>query len=173
MPQHQKIIIRYAISFWIGNKKPYLHRMIVLNRWLQHLLIILTKKWIDSKQPWNKTDQVPDNVSLFCGVYFEQFNVVSEVDIRKIISSTPTKSCALDPIPTWLQTQCQNQLAPVLTTIVNASLSCAEFLTVLKKAFLTPLIDKIILDCDFLRTTGLCLIYLSFQSLWNTLFVFN
>ena len=48
------------------------------------------------------TDQVPDSVSIFCDVSFEQFNVVSKADIRKIISSSPTKSCALDPIPTWL-----------------------------------------------------------------------
>ena len=34
----------------------------------------------------SSTDQVPDSVSIFCGVSFEQFNVVSEADIRKIIS---------------------------------------------------------------------------------------
>ena len=96
----------------------------------------------------SSTDQVPDSVSIFCGVSFEQFNVVSEADIRKIISSSPTKSCALDPIPTWLLKQCQDHLAPILATIVNASLSCAEFPTELKKAFLTPLIKKIILDCE-------------------------
>ena len=47
--------------------------------------------------------------------------------------------------------QCQDQLTPVLTTIVNASLSCAEFPTELKKAFLTPLIKKIILDCEIFK----------------------
>ena len=96
----------------------------------------------------SSTDQVPDSVSIFCGVSFEQFNVVSEADIRKIICSSPTKSCALDPIPTWLLKQCQDQLAPVLTIIVNASLSCAEFPTELKKAFLAPLIKKIIFHCE-------------------------
>ena len=99
----------------------------------------------------SSTDQVPDSVFIFCGVSFEQFNVVSEADIRKIITSSPTKSCALDPIPTWLLKQCQDQLAPVLTTIVKASLSCAEFPTELKKAFLTPLIKKIILDCEIFK----------------------
>ena len=99
----------------------------------------------------SSTDQVPDSVSIFCGVSLEQFNVVSEADTRKIISSSPMKSCALDPITTWLLKQCQDQLVPVLTTIVNASLSCAEFLTELKKAFLTPLIKKIILDCEIFK----------------------
>ena len=32
MPNHQKIFIKYAISFWFGNKKLFYHRMIVLNR---------------------------------------------------------------------------------------------------------------------------------------------
>ena len=99
----------------------------------------------------SSTDQVPDSVSIFCGVSFEQFNVVSEADIRKIISSSPTKSCALDPIPTWLLKQCQDHLAPILATIVNASLSCAEFPTELKKAFLTPVIKKIIIDCEIFK----------------------
>ena len=117
----------------------------------------------------SSTDQVSDSVSIFCGVSFEQFNVVSEADIGKIFGSSPTKSCALDPIPTWLLKQYQDQLAPVLTTIVNASLSCAQFPTERKKAFLTPLIKKMIIDCEILRIIGLCLIYLSFQSLWNAL----
>ena len=99
----------------------------------------------------SSTDQVPDSVSIFCGVSFEQFDVVSKADIRKIISSSLTKSCALDPIPAWPLKQCQDQLAPVLTTIVNTSLSCAEFPTELKKAFLTPLIKKIIIDCEIVK----------------------
>ena len=50
----------------------------------------------------SSTDQVPDSVSIFCGVSFEQFNVVSEADIRKIISSSLTKSCALLRSNLWL-----------------------------------------------------------------------
>ena len=54
-------------------------------------------------------------------------------------------------IPTWLLKQCQDQLSPVLTTIVNTSLSCAELPTELKKAFLFHLIKKIIFDCEIFR----------------------
>ena len=35
----------------------------------------------------------------------DRFDVVSEVDIRKISSSSPKKSCVLRPIPTWLLKQ--------------------------------------------------------------------
>ena len=76
---------------------------------------------------------------------------VSEDDIRKIIHSSPTKSCALDHIPTWLLKKCEDKLIPVLTLIVNTSLSCAEFPKELNRAFLTTLIKKIILDAEILK----------------------
>ena len=77
--------------------------------------------------------------------------VVSESDFRKVITSSPTEYCALDPIPTWLLKQCLDQVAPVLTVIVNTSLSCADFTPELKRAFATPLIKKLILDCEIFK----------------------
>ena len=98
------------------------------------------------------TSQTPHNIfSKFDGEVLDSFTEVSEDDIRKIILSSPTKSCALDPIPTWLLKKCEDELIPVLTLIVNTSLSCAEFPKELKRAFLTPLIKKIILDAEILK----------------------
>ena len=48
------------------------------------------------------TDQLPSTAPIFHGLSLEQFRVVSESDVRKGITSSTTKSCALDPIPTWL-----------------------------------------------------------------------
>ena len=42
-------------------------------------------------------------------------------------------------------------MAPVLTVIVNTSLSCADFTPELKRAFATPLIKKLILDCEIFK----------------------
>ena len=42
-------------------------------------------------------------------------------------------------------------MAPVLTVIVNTSLSCADFTPELKRAFVTPLIKKLILDCEIFK----------------------
>ena len=156
MPNHQKIFIKHAISFWIMNKKAILPwhdcaqslANTFVNCFDDKIELIRNNLEIPLH---SSTDQVPDSVSIFCGVSFEQFNAVSEADIQQIISSPPTKSCVLDLIPTWLLKQCQDQLTPVLTTIVNTSLSCAEFPTELKKAFLTPLIEKIILDCEMFK----------------------
>ena len=97
------------------------------------------------------TDQLPSTAPIFHGLSLEQFRVVSESDVRKVITSSPTKSCALDPIPTWLLKQCLDQVAPVLTVIVNTSLSCADFTPELKRAFVTPLIKKLILDCEIFK----------------------
>ena len=88
------------------------------------------------------TDQLPSTAPIFHGLSLEQFRVVSESDVRKVITSSSTKYCALDPIPTWLLKQCLDQVAPVLTVIVNTSLSCADFTPELKRAFVTHLIKN-------------------------------
>ena len=97
------------------------------------------------------TDQLPSIAPIFHGLSLEKFRVVSESDVREVITSSPTKSCALDHIPTWLLKQCLDHVAPVLTVIVNTSLSCADFTPELKRAFVTPLIKKLILDCEIFK----------------------
>ena len=44
-----------------------------------------------------------------------------------------------------------DQLVPVLTIVITTSLFCPEFPAELKKAFLTPLIIKALLDCEMLK----------------------
>ena len=44
-------------------------------------------------------------------------------EIRDVIASCPNKSCQLDPTPTWLVKQCVDQLLPLLTSIINESLT--------------------------------------------------
>ena len=103
------------------------------------------------KSPLSTPDHLTDINATFNGVPLQEFTLVSHEDVRKIISASPTKSCSLDPIPTWLLKQCQDKLVPVLTLIVNSSLECASFPSELKKAFLTPLLKKAILDCEILK----------------------
>ena len=103
------------------------------------------------KSPAETPSHLKDVNPEFTGESLECFQCVSEDEVRKIIHSSPTKSCALDPIPTWLLKQCEDQLIPVLTLIINTSLSTAEFSDELKKAFVTPLIKKATLDCEILK----------------------
>ena len=101
--------------------------------------------------PVESTNTVIDIDPVFTGEPFDTFVCVTEDEVRKFIHSSPTKSCALDPIPTWLLKKCADQLVPVLTLIINTSLSTAEFSDDLKKAFVSPLIKKSILDCEILK----------------------
>ena len=68
-----------------------------------------------------------------------------------LISSSPSKSCSLDPIPTSILKLCFDELTPVLTLIVNTSLEFADFSPELKRAFILPLLKKAIRDCEILK----------------------
>ena len=46
---------------------------------------------------------------------------------KKLIMSSATKSCRLDPIPTWLLKENLDHVLPLLTSIVNQSLSTGTF----------------------------------------------
>ena len=90
-------------------------------------------------------------ISDFDGVPLKEFRIVHQEEVRKIISSSPSKSCSLDPIPTSILKLCLDELTPVLTLIVNTSLEFADFSPELKRAFILPLLKKAILDCEILK----------------------
>ena len=94
------------------------------------------------KAPISTTLTPQDIFNKFNGEVLDSFTEVSEHDIRKIIHLWPIKSCALDPIPMWLLKKCEDVLIPVLTLIMNTSLSCAKFGKELIRAFLEPLIKN-------------------------------
>ena len=60
----------------------------------------------------------------------------------KIIRSSASKSCDLDHIPTWLLKLCLSELLPVITYIVNLSLSTSTVPYELKLALIIPLLKK-------------------------------
>ena len=90
-------------------------------------------------------------ISDFDGVPLTEFRIVHQEEVRKIISSSSSKSCSLDPIPTSILKLCLDELTPVLTLIVNTSLELADFFPELKRAFILPLLKKAILDCEILK----------------------
>ena len=72
-------------------------------------------------------------------------------EIRDVIDSCTKKSCQLDPIPTWLVKQCVGQLLPLLTSIINESLTKGEFPNDFKNAIVKPLLKKPSLGKDELK----------------------
>ena len=73
---------------------------------------------------------------------FSCFKQVSQEEIRKIIMKSPTKSCLLDPWPTFHVKECIDILQPSITRLVNCSLSEGVVPDEFKKAIVTPLIKK-------------------------------
>ena len=83
--------------------------------------------------------------------FLSDFHPVSEADVEKIIKRSSTKSCSLDPIPTWLLKDCLTVLLPMITNIINLSLSQCEMPESFKEAILIPLLKKILLDPEILK----------------------
>ena len=91
---------------------------------------------------------------------FNAFMPVTEDEVYKCISESPTKSCSLDPIPTFLLKDCLDILLSSITKLVNYSLIEGSFPNSFKKAVVTPLIKKASLPRDDLKNyrpvSGLC-----------------
>ena len=70
------------------------------------------------------------------------YDLVSEEDVNKLICKTASKSCVLDPLPTWLLKSNSDVFVPIITKVINLSLSSGIFPSNLKHAILNPLIKK-------------------------------
>ena len=68
----------------------------------------------------------------------------------KFMKQMSPKTCVLDPIPTSLLFECSNEIVPLLTAIVNQSLSMGIFLSCMKAAIVKPLLKKTPLDPNVL-----------------------
>ena len=87
----------------------------------------------------------------FDGELFTDFRPVSEEDVAKIIKSSPSKSCSLDPIPTQLLKQCLDILIPIITRIVNQSFEQGYVPHAFKLAAVIPLLKKADLIAEILK----------------------
>ena len=99
----------------------------------------------------SKTNESQNIKNPPCSKELVTLEPASEEEIRKLILSSATKSCNLDPLPTWLLKDCLDSLLPAITRIVNLSLSSAEVPADLKEAVVLPLLKKLILDPEILK----------------------
>jgi hypothetical protein len=67
------------------------------------------------------------------------FVPVSDEMVKNFIMASPTKSCRLDPVPTFLLKKVLCPLVPTITKIVNLSLSTGTFPLGIKHAMVTTL----------------------------------
>jgi len=77
---------------------------------------------------------------------------VSCSEVAKIIASMSSKSCSLDPMPTWLVKKTRDVLVPVICNLCNATLRCAVFPVSQKQAIVFPRPKKSTLDPDHLTS---------------------
>lgn len=80
------------------------------------------------------------------------FTPTTEKEIEKLIKTASSATCDLDPIPTkLLKTECLEILCPVITNIVNLSMSTGTFPTKFKHALVRPLLKKSHLDAEIMK----------------------
>ena len=89
---------------------------------------------------------INENVCMSC------FKPLSTDDVQKIIMQMPSKSCSLDSLPLWLVKENLPTLLPMITNIVNISLSSGSFPSNLKRSIITPVIKKSTSDPNVLKS---------------------
>ena len=72
-------------------------------------------------------------------------------EIRSLIMTSNNSSCMLDPMPTKLLKQCVDKVLPMITAIVNKSLTHGHFPSDLKHALIKPHLKKPSLDTNELN----------------------
>ena len=78
-----------------------------------------------------------------------KFCEVRDEEVLELLTKSPAKSCDLDPFPSKLLVQHHQEVIPILSQIVNASLTQGEFTSELKSALLCPLLKKAGIDLIF------------------------
>ena len=104
-----------------------------------------------AENPVEYPDHLRSARTPFTGTPMEEFQPVSTEDVAKVIGASPSSTCPLDPLPTWMLKKCLATLLLAITIIVNLSLSSGEFCSTLKRAIVTPLLKKADLDPDILK----------------------
>ena len=72
----------------------------------------------------------------------------TEDDVRKIVLVRPSKTCSLDPMPASMVKDCLQDLAPVITSIINSSMAEGIVATTLRHANVVPVLKKPSSDKD-------------------------
>ena len=102
------------------------------------------KKIEDIRSELNEPINLPIPQSSPCnGNHLTKFKELTLTDVRKLVMSSKTTSCGLDPIPTSLLKEHISILLPIITKMINLSLQTGEFPTEWKLAFVKPLLKKL------------------------------
>ena len=98
---------------------------------------------LDSSQ--NETYKFNEEIKKYT-TELKDFKELSMNDVRNLLKATSNKYCELDPIPTELLKECTEELLPLITKIVNLSMSLGDMPEELKEAIIKPLLKKLGLE---------------------------
>ena len=102
------------------------------------------KKIEDIRSELNAPANLPIPPSPCCnGHHLMEFRQLTHADVKKLVMSSITTSCGLDPIPTSLLKEHISILLPIITKMINLSLQTGQFPTEWKLAFVKPLLKKL------------------------------
>ena len=124
----------------------FVKKIINLRKDLQDIVVSLPASLSSLSHPVNITS--PDCSPI---PVLDSFDPTTEQELRKIIMSTKSTQCSLDPVPTKLLKDCIDVLLPILTKIVNLSLANGVMPDCLKKALVIPLVKKLNLSLENLK----------------------
>jgi len=105
----------------------------------------------DLKLLQSEHNNLTDISSPACKGNLLSFDTVTDELVRSVITSSASKSCILDPIPTYLLKECIDVVLPVITRIINLSLESSTVPKCFKTAAVTPLLKKSTLDPNCLK----------------------
>ena len=87
----------------------------------------------------------PPEVQLSC------FEPATEDEVQELIQSSKSKSCSLDVAPAFLIKECLDEFVPIITNMINLSLTSSTIPSALKSAIITPILKKPTADPDELN----------------------
>ncbi len=87
----------------------------------------------------------------YIGTQFTTFRPTTSEEVKNLINTSVSKTCDLDPLPTWLIKECLNELLPLLTSLFNVSFAIGEFPQDLKNAIIIPHLKHGKVDVDDLK----------------------
>ena len=91
-----------------------------------------------------------DNDQRTCQSRWTEFEVITNDKLVRIVKDMANKHCGLDPMPTDVVKKCLAQLSPLLTALVNQSLSESSVPSDLQQALVFPTIKNAYGDRDSL-----------------------
>ncbi len=92
---------------------------------------------IQDQTEFTNEDTEPENIN-----DFDTFSPLDQEQVKKLVFKASNKFCVLDPMPTYIIRDCIDEILPLLTKIINTSLSLGEMPSKLKMAIIKPLLKN-------------------------------